>query len=155
MIDDFTLARVVHVVAVTLWIGGVAFVTTVAMPAIRRLHPPAERLAAFHAFEGPFARQARLWVLLAGASGLWMTWRADLWCRFVDPHFWWMDAMLLLWMGFALMLFLVEPLFMHRRMIDTATPASSFDRMEGLHRAALVIAFVTLAGAVGGSHGWF
>lgn len=30
--DDFTLARVIHVVAVLFWIGGVAFVTLVLMP---------------------------------------------------------------------------------------------------------------------------
>ncbi|WP_417595812.1 hypothetical protein [Parasphingorhabdus sp.] len=34
--DDYTIARVVHVASVLLWIGGVAFVTMVAMPAIRR-----------------------------------------------------------------------------------------------------------------------
>ena len=68
--DDFTLARVIHVVAVLFWIGGVAFVTLVLMPAVRAGNPPAERLAAFHRIEGRFAPQARLWVLLAGASGL-------------------------------------------------------------------------------------
>lgn len=152
MIDDFTLARVVHVVAITMWIGGVAFVTTVAMPAIRRLHPPAERLAAFHAFEGPFAAQARIWVLSAGISGAWMTCRGDLWGRFVDPHSWWMSAMLLLWAGFTMMLFVLEPLFLHRRMADPKTPAASFARMERLHRVALALG-VTIAGAVAGSQG--
>lgn len=153
MVDDLALARVVHVVAVTMWIGGVAFVTTVAMPAIRRLHPPAARLAAFHDFEGPFAAQARVWVLLAGASGFWMTWRASLWSRFADPQFWWMHAMLLLWTGFATMLFVNEPLYLHRRMADSANPSASFDRMERLHRLALAGACVTIAGAVAGSHG--
>ncbi|WP_404714262.1 hypothetical protein [Sphingomonas sp. MMS24-J13] len=151
--DDFTIARVVHVVAMTMWIGGVGFVTTVVMPAIRRRHAPAERLAAFHAFEGAFAGQARLWTLLAGASGLWMTWRADLWSRFIDPAFWWMDAMALLWLGFAVMLFVVEPLFLHRRMEDSANPAADFLRAEAMHRLALGIAIITVASAVAGSHG--
>jgi len=153
MIDDLTVARVVHVVAVTMWIGGVAFVTTVVMPAINRLHAPAERLAAFHAFEAPFAAQARLWVLLAGASGLWMAWRGDLWARFADPAFWWMDAMALLWLGFAIMLFVLEPLFLHRRMAYAMTPEKTFDRMVTMHRAALGLATITVAAAVAGSHG--
>ena len=38
--DDFTLARVIHVVAVLFWIGGVAFVTLVLMPAVRAGNPP-------------------------------------------------------------------------------------------------------------------
>src|SRR3546814_1406299 len=50
--DDFTIARVLHVLAVSMWMGGVAFVTTIVMPFIRRSSPPAERLEAFHHFEG-------------------------------------------------------------------------------------------------------
>jgi uncharacterized membrane protein len=153
VIDDLTLARVFHVVAVTMWIGGVAFVTTAVMPAMRRLHAPDARLAAFHAFEGPFAVQARFWVLLAGASGLWMTWRGDMWMRFADRAFWWMDAMALLWLGFAIMLFVLEPLFLHRRMEHSASPAATFERMETMHRAALGLAVITIAAAVAGSHG--
>ncbi|SCW35007.1 hypothetical protein SAMN02927924_00109 [Sphingobium faniae] len=153
--DDFALARVLHVVAVLLWIGGVAFVTLVAMPSVRAGHEPGERLAAFHDLEGRFAPQARWWVLIAGASGLWMTWRAQMWDRFADPHYWWMHAMLVLWLLFAAMLFVVEPLFLHRRMKASADPAADFARMERMHRIALAASIVTVAGAVGGSHGLF
>lgn len=34
--DGITIARAIHVLAVLLWIGGVAFVTLVLMPSIRR-----------------------------------------------------------------------------------------------------------------------
>jgi hypothetical protein len=33
---DIVIARIVHVLAVVLWIGGVGFVTTVLFPAVRR-----------------------------------------------------------------------------------------------------------------------
>ena len=152
--DDFILARAVHIVAVLLWIGGVAFVTTVLMPSIRRSFAPDERLSQFHRFEGKFAPQASVWVLLAGASGLWMTWRADLWDRFADPHYWWMHAMVAVWLGFALMLFVVEPLFLHRRMAASPDPERDFARMERMHRIALAVSLLTVAGAAAGSHGW-
>src|SRR3546814_2139001 len=96
--DDFTLARALHVLAVVMWIGGVAFVTTIVMPFIRRSSTPAERLESFHRIEGRFAPQAAFWVLIAGASGFWMTWRADLWWRFADPQYWWMHAMAAVWL---------------------------------------------------------
>ena len=35
--EYFTLARVIYVIAVILWIGGVAMVTTVIIPAIKKL----------------------------------------------------------------------------------------------------------------------
>lgn len=153
MMDDFTLARALHVVAVLMWIGGVAFVTTVVMPSIRRTHRPAERLSAFHAIESGFAWQARIWVLLAGASGFWMTWRADLWSRFVERHYWWMWAMLLVWLIFAAMLFVLEPLFLHKRMAASPQPQKDFQRMERMHRILLIASIFATIGAVGGSHG--
>lgn len=152
-VDDFTLARVLHVIAIVGWIGGVWFVTFVVMPAIQRAEPPASRLHAFHRIEAGFAPQARLWTLLAGASGLWMTWRGDMWSRFADPHFWWMHAMLGLWLIFALMLFLIEPLFLHRRMKQSPLPDLDFRRMVITHRVLSVAALVTILGAMAGAHG--
>jgi uncharacterized membrane protein len=146
------------VLAVVLWIGGVSFVTTVLFPAVRRCHAPEERLAAFLRFEGPFALQARVSVALAGLSGLYMTWRLDAWSRFQSPKFWWMDAMVLLWLMFAAMLFVIEPLSLHRRLDDAVAAGASsavFDRMERFHRVMLTLSLVTVLGAVGGSHGLF
>jgi hypothetical protein len=45
--DQLAIARALHVVAVVLWIGGVGFVTTVLLPAVRRLKTPAERVGFF------------------------------------------------------------------------------------------------------------
>jgi uncharacterized membrane protein len=153
--DDFTIARALHVLAVVMWIGGVAFVTTIVMPFIRQSSPPAERLESFHRLEGRFAPQASFWVLLAGASGFWMTWRADLWDRFADLQFWWMHAMVAIWMFFAVMLFVLEPLVLHRRMANSPNPAADFQRMERLHRILLLLSLLTVGAAVGGSHGLF
>lgn len=124
------------------------------MSAIVRSQPPADRLAAFHRIEQGFAPQARIWVLLAGASGLWLTWRADLWWRFADPSFWWMHAMVLLWCVFAMMLFVIEPLFVHRRMARSPSPETDFQRMITVHRVLSFIALATIAGATAGAHGW-
>ncbi len=151
--DDFTIARVVHVASVLLWIGGVAFVTMVAMPAIRCQSRAEERLSAFHALESGFAWQARIWVLLAGASGFWMTWRADLWDRFADPRFWWMHAMVIVWFIFMMMLFVLEPLFLHRRMAESKEPDRDFARMERVHQILNISGIITVIGAVAGSHG--
>ena len=155
LMQDFIIARVVHVIAVLFWIGGVAFVTLVVMPSVHKEQRPADRLAAFHRLESRFAPQARLWVLLAGASGFWMVWRGEMWGRFGDPHLWWMHAMVALWLVFAVMLFVIEPLIIHPRMAASSDPAGDFARMETMHRILLAAAVVTLIGAVGGSHGLF
>jgi uncharacterized membrane protein len=155
---DIVVARIIHVLAIVLWIGGVGFVTTVLFPAVRRSHAPEGRLAAFLHFEGPFAWQARVSVALAGLSGLYMTWRLDAWSRFRTPAYWWMDAMVLLWLVFAAMLYVIEPLGLDRRLrkaIAGGTSSLAFDRMERFHRLMLALSLITVLGAVGGSHGLF
>ena len=64
---DFIYARIVHILSILLWIGGVAFVTMVVMPAIRRDSPPGERLAALGRIEGGVA--PRRAVAASAASG--------------------------------------------------------------------------------------
>ena len=56
---DVTIARALHVLAIVLWIGGVALVTTVLLPTLRRLPDPAQRIALFEAIEHRFGVQAR------------------------------------------------------------------------------------------------
>lgn len=153
--DDLTIARMVHAAAVLMWIGGVGFVTLVLIPAIRADATPPQRLARFHRFEARFARQARIWVAVAGASGLWMLWRGQMWHRFAEAGFWWMHAMVALWLVFAAMLFVIEPMVFHRRMSASPTPARDFDRMARGHRVLLACALLTVLGAVGGAHGLF
>jgi uncharacterized membrane protein len=114
--DGVVLARALHVLAIVIWIGGVAMVTTVILPAARRGDLGADRLAAFEAFERRFAWQARLSMLVAGLTGLYMTARLDARDRFAGAlfgQFWWMHAMVCLWLIFAFILFVAEPLVLH------------------------------------------
>ena len=152
---DLVVARIVHVLSIVLWIGGVGFVTTVLFPSIRRSTASDGRLAAFVRFESAFSWQARISVALAGLSGLYMIWRLDAWSRFAAAGFWWMDAMVALWAAFALMLFVIEPLVLHRRLqlaLDAVDSSRLFDRMEQFHRVMLALSLLTVLGAVGGSH---
>jgi uncharacterized membrane protein len=113
--DDATLARAIHVAAVVHWIGGVWFVTLVILPAVRRFAEPARRVAFFEEVEGRFAFQARISTLVAGLSGFFLTWRMEAFDRFLDPgRFWFMHAMVALWAIFTVVLFVLEPLVLHR-----------------------------------------
>lgn len=152
--DDVVLARALHVLAVVHWIGGVAFVTLVVLP-FARSRPAPEAWSQFAGFERRFAAQVRISIPLAGATGLWMTYRMDLWDRFADPHFWWMTAMAGLWLAFMLMVFVLEPL-LHDRFERRAErePLAALRRMAGLHAALLALAAVTVLGAVAGAQGY-
>ena len=153
--DDIAIARALHVVGVVVWIGGVSFVTTIVLPAVRRTKDPQERVSFFERIEGKFAWQARATTVLVGATGFYITAVWDLWGRFNSVSFWWMHAMVLVWALFTVMLFIAEPLFLHRWFLRNAKerPDSTFQLIEKLHRILLVISILTVLGAVAGSHG--
>jgi uncharacterized membrane protein len=154
--DLLILARVIHVLAVVLWIGGLAFVTLIALPSIRAFRDPADRIGFFEAVEGRFALQSRFTTLLVGISGFYMVEALDLWSRFLEARFWWMHAMVAIWLLFTIVLFVAEPLFLHHwfRARATRRPESTFAFVLTLHRVLLALSLVTVAGAVAGSHGW-
>lgn len=151
---ELAWARAVHVASVVVWIGGVALITTILLPLLRRLEP-AERLALFRAIQGRFIWQARIALLLVLLSGLYMLWRLDLWPHFADPAFWWLHAMVGLWAIFALLLFIGEPIFFRKRLDRRALedPVTSFARLQAMHWLLLILALITIFGAVAGSAG--
>ena len=153
------LARALHVLGVVLWIGGVAFVTLALLPGLRDLRAEPEGVASqsvFDALERRFARQARWTTQLTGLTGLYMLWRLDLWARFADPAYWWMHAMVCLWLLFAFVLFVAEPFILHRHFRKWATerPEAAFAWLHRAHGVLLVLSVVTILGAVAGSQGW-
>ncbi|MBX6393995.1 MAG: hypothetical protein IRY96_11010 [Burkholderiales bacterium] len=153
--NEYTLARALHVLGVVIWIGGVAMVTTVLLPAVRAFKSPEERVEFFERVEARFASQARWTTALVGLTGFWLAWRFDLWWRFADPAYWWMHAMVAVWAIFTLMLFVLEPLFLHRWFLERARhdPAGTFALVQKLHWFLLAVSLVTVLGAVAGSHG--
>jgi len=151
MIDDLALARALHVLAVMHWIGGVAFITLVILPLARRLNDP----QLFARIEHRFSGQVKLSIPLAGASGLYMAAKFDLWSRFGHAEYWWMTSMFGLWVVFMLMVFVVEPL-VHGRFekMMAEQPGKAFTVLSRVHQVLLAVAAVTVLGAVAGAHGW-
>jgi uncharacterized membrane protein len=154
MINDIELSRALHVLFVAHWIGGVSFVTLVALPLARAASDARKGWALFESIEKRFSAQVRWTIPLAGATGLWMTWRLDLWNRFADPSFWWMDAMVLVWALFMIAVFVVEP-FGHGRLVAEAErdPERLMRRLFRVHLVLLAAASLTIIGAVAGSRG--
>ncbi len=154
--NEFVFARVLHVLGVVLWIGGVAMVTTVLLPAVAQMKSVAERVEFFERIERRFAMQARFTNLLVGLSGFYMVHLLNAWSRFAELRFWWMHAMVLVWLIFTLMLFVLEPLVLQRRLKQCAQhyPEKAFALIQRMHWVLLSLSLVAVAGAVAGSHGW-
>ena len=155
MIDDLALARAIHILALVHWIGGVAVVTTIVLPRARELPDARDAVAAFEAFEKRFAQQARVSIFLAGLSGVYMLMKLDAWDRFQYSSFWWMHLMVAVWVLFALMIYVLEPIVIHKLFHQFALRQKdrAFALATLFHVLALLISVVAIAAGVLGSHG--
>jgi len=151
----FGLARALHVVGVVLWIGGVAFVTTTLIPALRKMPDADRRLVLFEQLEGKFAFQARIVTLVTGLTGFYMLDYMQAWERYLQPQFWWIHLMTLIWLVFTIVLFVLEPLVLHRRfrMMAIENSNRAFALLLRMHRLLLVLSLVTVFATVAGVHG--
>jgi uncharacterized membrane protein len=150
------VARAIHVAAVVVWIGGVWMATTVVLVLVRRRGQPIEsRFALFESIERRFVWHARIATLLVALSGFYMIEHYDLWSRFRSIEFWWMHAMVGVWLIFTLLLFVAEPLIVHRWVESRVRSGdeSILALLHWLHWALLGLGLVTVLAAVAGSHG--
>lgn len=154
--DVFVLARAVHVLGVVLWIGGVAFVTLILLPALKNIADGKQRLNLFEQLEGRFANQARIVTVITGIAGFYMIEFMDIWHRYQSVEFWWMHLMTIIWAIFTLVLFVLEPLVLHRVFHKKATQDSdrAFALILRMHKILLSLSLLAVFGAVAGSHGF-
>ncbi|HEY8229843.1 MAG TPA: hypothetical protein VIG31_05250 [Rhodanobacteraceae bacterium] len=142
----FNILLAIHVLSVVWWIGGVFTVTTSLLPLFNGLSA-GERLQWIQRFEGRFANQARIAVLLAGISGFWMYALLP----GAITHTWWIGLMLLVWVLFAIMLFVAEPLRVPAKLGVIQNPR----KFLAVHAVLLTLALAAIAGGVIGARGGF
>lgn len=155
--DTYAFARVLHIVGVVIWIGGVSMVTTVLIPMLRKTKTKEDAVATFEQIEKRFSVQARIMILLVGLTGFYMMYYLDAWPRYLEYKFWWIHAMTFVWLLFTVMLFILEPFVLHKvfKRKVVKNPEKVFGFMARMHWVLLILSFVTIIGAVAGSHGWF
>ncbi len=146
------LARMLHVLGVVWWVGGVLMVTATILPALRRSGlSEAERQQAFKQIRRRFAWQARAAVLLVAASGSYMLVHLGGLSRLALRFGWWIDLMIVTWTIFALILFVLEPLGIMQKTGLMRRPRAFLL----MHVFLTGISLATVAASVLGAHGAF
>ena len=79
----------------------------------------------------------------------------DAWERLRYASFWWLHLMIAVWAIFALMIYLLEPLLMHRlfRAYALQHKDRAFALAIRLHSVALLVSVLAIAAGVLGAHG--
>lgn len=67
-----TILLIVHIIGVIIWIGGVAFVTTVIFPMMYHTEGSLEKALLFQRVEHRFAGMVRWLIVIVGATGFWL-----------------------------------------------------------------------------------
>jgi len=157
MMNELTIARAIHILSIVIWMGGVAFVTIVLIPTIRHSSFRGDECYLFNTIENRFAQIARALVLLAGFSGFYMVYQLDAWNRFWELRYFWMHAMVLIWLMFVLALFLIEPYFIkdHGRVVKDGRSFGNLQKTQVVHLLILTLSLITIFISVLGAHGFF
>jgi uncharacterized membrane protein YhaH (DUF805 family) len=79
------------------------------------------------------------------------------WDRYQHLQYWWMHLMTLIWIIFTLVLFVLEPLFLHQWFHEQAVKdsAKTFSLIHTIHKILLALSLLAVMGAVAGAHGLF
>jgi len=155
MIHDLALARAIHVLGLIHWIGGMAVVTTIVLPRARALPDAGQAIEVFEAFERRFSSQVRISILLVGLSGGYMVTKLDAWDLFQRVSFCWLHLMVAVWLLFALVVFVLEPTFLHRSFhaFVVRERGRAFAMAIRFHVVALTIAVVAIVSGILGAAG--
>lgn len=157
---DVGIALGLHLFGVVWWIGGLTFVTMVFLP-LARAGKLGDMQTVFHHIEGRFAPQVKTALFIVGLTGLYMLWRRDLWHWAIEPAHWYIGAMIVYWTWFFLMLFVLGPSGMLKKMMkgtgaDKASDeqkataeASAWKRLHIIHGVLMCIGWVIIIGAGG------
>jgi uncharacterized membrane protein len=120
----YAVLKALHLLAVVLWVGGMAFTVLFLRPSLSVLQAPAERLKLMHAVLGRFF-SAVLWsTIVILASGLWMIGRVARATVQSGGNFSWpLDWIVMLVLGLVMMALFGHIRFVLYRRLDRALSA--------------------------------
>src|SRR5574340_263214 len=105
----FYLMHVIHLLTVILWIGGLAFVTSIVLPMAIKTPDALQKVLLFQRVEHRFAKTARIYNIITGATGFVMIfitgWYRMLFTRAGIP----LTVMTMIWVFWFVMLWGLEP----------------------------------------------
>lgn len=156
----FTLVHIIHVLTVILWIGGLAFVTTMVFPLIFRTPDALQKVLLFQRIEHKFAKAARIYNLIVGISGFIMVamagWHKIMFTKAGAP----LTIMTGIWVFWFIMLFGLEPLVIKKMLDNMARGGDKMDidgifaKLNRMHWVMMGISLIAAASGIVFAHGY-
>jgi len=137
-----------HVLSVVIWIGGVAFVTAIVLPVLTRMEDSMAKVSFFVAFEKRFQFLAKIFVILAGASGILMFWNRGAFASLTGEEAALLGYKFLVWLTFAILLFGGEKRLMGALVSQKMTPEKAFRRLSLFHWFVLILSLMAIVAGI-------
>ncbi|MDH3975316.1 MAG: hypothetical protein OEV42_13630 [Deltaproteobacteria bacterium] len=158
----FPVLHIVHLLTAILWIGGLAFITTLILPMIVKMPHPMEKVLLFQRLEHRFAPLARIYTAIVGISGFGMFFMMDLQDIVFKEEGKFLLFMIIIWIFWVIMLYGLEPLVV-KKMLDRLASRKGdgleiedvFKRMNILHWVLLTISLAASASGAVFAHSLF
>lgn len=137
-----------HVLAVVIWIGGVAFVTAIVFPVLGRMEDSMAKVSFFMGFEKRFQFLAKILVIIAGVTGIFLfSERGGL--RSLTNT----EALLLgykfsVWLLYFALLFGAEKRLMATLISPTTPVEKAFKRMTLFHWVVLILSLLAIISGI-------
>ncbi len=153
----FYLMHIIHLLTVILWIGGLAFVTYIVLPMAIKTPDALQKVLLFQRIEHRFAKVARIYNVITGASGFVMIimtgWYRMLFTRAGIP----LTVMTMIWVFWFVMLWGLEPLVIKKMLTNMLKDPNMdidgiFKRLNTMHWFMVVVSLVAATAGVFVAH---
>lgn len=149
----FLPMHILHVLAVILWIGGLAFVTGIVLPMAIKTPDPLQKVLTFQRVEHRFAPLAKAYNIIVGLTGFFMVWQTGWHRLYFTSGGWALTFMTAVWVFWFIMLMGLEPIVI-RKMLDRMAREGANMDIDGIFRKVRTLHWlmvgVSLAAAAAG-----
>jgi uncharacterized membrane protein len=137
-----------HVLAVVIWIGGVAFVTAIVFPVLGRMEDSMAKVSFFMGFEKRFQFLAKIMVIIAGATGILLFFERGGFGSLTNTEALLLGYKFLVWVLYFALLFGAEKRLM-ATLISPNTPVEkAFGRLTLFHWVVLILSLLAVISGI-------
>jgi uncharacterized membrane protein len=137
-----------HVLAIVIWIGGVAFVTAIIFPTLAGMEDSMAKVSFFMGFERRFQFLAKICVIVAGGSGILLFWQRGGFSSLSGDEAFLLGYKFLIWLIFAVLLFGAEKRLMGSLVSEQTAPQNALRRLAVFHWVVLILSLIAIVAGI-------
>ncbi len=139
---------ILHVLSIVVWIGGVSFVTAIVFPVLTGMEDSMEKATFFMRFEKRFQLLAKLCVILAGGSGIFLFWQRGAFSHLTTEEAILIGYKCFVWLVYAVLLFGAEQRLMGSLFSKNTPPEVALRRLAIFHWVVLILSFIAIVAGI-------